>query len=122
VHYLSPDVIQCNWTIDEDEHLIQKVEDLGRRWRQLEAYFPGRTDISLKNRYNVLQRKSAKQLKIALQLPLKLRRNPVVPHVQVPIAPILSERESGCICDQLTDEPDIDELWEPGIWPDLQFL
>jgi hypothetical protein len=22
----------------------------------------------------------------------------------------------------LTDEPDIDELWEPGIWPDLQFL
>jgi hypothetical protein len=73
-HYLSPHLVRENWTSEEDDMLCDLVKDQGKKWKQFEARFPGRTDINIKNRFNVLTRKKAKELKIALKLPLKRKR------------------------------------------------
>jgi hypothetical protein len=66
--------MHSSWAPHEDRLLEEKVGELGRRWKVLEAYFPGRTDINLKNRYNLLTRKRNKAIKIALRLPPKVQR------------------------------------------------
>jgi hypothetical protein len=69
IHYLDPTIIVKPWTKREDRLLEQKVGELGKKWKQLEMIFPGRTEISLKNRYNVLLRKTAREVRAALGLP-----------------------------------------------------
>jgi hypothetical protein len=59
-HYLSPALIHKSWTHEEDTLLLQTVQESGSRWKVLEASFPGRSDVNLKNRYNLLIRKHSK--------------------------------------------------------------
>lgn len=60
-HYLSPSVTpKKDWTITEDRLLLQCTQKYGAQWAALVKFFPGRTDINLKNRWNKLQRKSKK--------------------------------------------------------------
>jgi hypothetical protein len=61
-HYLTPDIVQSRWTQAEDELLNEKVQQLGHKWKMFEAFFPGRVDVSIKNRYNVLLRQKGKQM------------------------------------------------------------
>jgi hypothetical protein len=67
-HYLSPDLVQGKWSQEEDELLTGLVKKHGTKWKLLEHYFAGRTDTNIKNRYNVLARREAKQRKKALKL------------------------------------------------------
>jgi hypothetical protein len=62
-HYLAPTIMRASWSVREDQLLDEKVAQLGKKWKLLEVYFPGRTDIGLKNRYNLLTRKRNKALK-----------------------------------------------------------
>jgi hypothetical protein len=55
-NYLSPSVKSGPWTNEEVSLLISKVNELGLRWKSLEVYFPGRTDINIRNRYRQLQK------------------------------------------------------------------
>ena len=73
-HYLSPSVIHREWTLEEDRLLLSYTQQYGPQWAALVKFFPGRTDINLKNRWNKLQRKSK-----------KLSQNN--PNVQVPTMP-----------------------------------
>lgn len=60
-HYLDPRIKQkVEWTDDEDNFLLCKVAEMGNKWKAMESYFPGRTDISLRNRYKLLLRKESK--------------------------------------------------------------
>jgi hypothetical protein len=59
-HYLSPALIHKSWTHEEDTLLLQTVQESGSRWKVLESSFPGRSDVNLKNRYNMLIRKHSK--------------------------------------------------------------
>jgi hypothetical protein len=52
LHYLAPDIIQSRWTQAEAELLDEKV----KQWEMFEAFFPGRVDVGIQNRYNVLLR------------------------------------------------------------------
>lgn len=54
--YLSPDIYKGRWTPEEDELLLQKVESLGCHWVAMVRYFPGRTDVILKNRWNLIKK------------------------------------------------------------------
>jgi hypothetical protein len=62
-HYLSPGVFDGQWSKAEDTLLKAKVLEVGRKWKLFELYFPGRTDVNIKNRYAVLSRKMARKLR-----------------------------------------------------------
>ena len=50
--YLSPDINVMPWTDEEDNLLIEKINEFGCRWSKLNAFFAGRTQMSIKNRWN----------------------------------------------------------------------
>lgn len=62
-HYLSPEISSSQWTEEEDELLVQKVHEHGKRWKVLENFFDGRTEISIRNRWNMIERKQRKEIK-----------------------------------------------------------
>jgi hypothetical protein len=48
------------WSLDEDRLLLQLGAQLAPQWSSMMCFFPGRTDVSLKNRWNKLQRRTRK--------------------------------------------------------------
>ena len=56
--YSSPNVCTSKWTQEEDYLLIQKRQELGPKWKDIAAFFHGRTDINIKSRFNVLKRRA----------------------------------------------------------------
>jgi hypothetical protein len=102
-HYLSPSITRESWLPNEDDLLLELVNEHGRKWKTFERSFPGRTDINIKNRYNVLTRRKAKEVKIAMKLPLKMRRKLVEPEVNLEGTfdwPVLSRSD------------DFDQFWD----------
>lgn len=55
--YLSPSVANRQWNRSEDDKLIQLFGEIGPKWVQISKLFDGRTDVQLKNRFKVLQRR-----------------------------------------------------------------
>jgi hypothetical protein len=55
-NYLAPSVCTAAWTPEEDALLLEKFREFGSRWRSMTQFFPGRTDINLKNHYMTLTR------------------------------------------------------------------
>ncbi|KIK60434.1 hypothetical protein GYMLUDRAFT_607731 [Collybiopsis luxurians FD-317 M1] len=52
---LDPAIDRSKWSLEEDDKLFQAVEELGRKWAKIvKHYFPGRTGLSAKNRYNCI--------------------------------------------------------------------
>lgn len=61
-HYLDPSInIDQDWSSEEDSLLLDTVEKNGKRWKAMEKMFNGRTEVSLRNRYNLLIRKKVKE-------------------------------------------------------------
>jgi hypothetical protein len=50
-HYVSPEVVTGNWSEADEALLLSKVVELGPKWSIITQFFPGRTDIGVKNRY-----------------------------------------------------------------------
>ncbi|KAF8651885.1 hypothetical protein AX16_004619 [Volvariella volvacea WC 439] len=54
---LNPAIDRTSWTPEADELLIQAVNQHGKVWTKIvKTYFPGRTGLSAKNRYNSITR------------------------------------------------------------------
>ena len=53
-NHLDPSINKGEWTYDEDLLLLQKYQELGRRWSIIAKDFKGRTENSVKNRWNTL--------------------------------------------------------------------
>ncbi|KIY71166.1 hypothetical protein CYLTODRAFT_419022 [Cylindrobasidium torrendii FP15055 ss-10] len=54
---LNPAIDRTSWTPEADAALIKAVEDHGKVWTKIvKQYFPGRTGLSAKNRYNSITR------------------------------------------------------------------
>ncbi|KAI5507863.1 RNA polymerase II transcription regulator recruiting protein [Trichomonas vaginalis G3] len=58
--YLQPGLNKSEWTEQEDQQLIDMVAQFGQKWKFIATSFKGRPEVSLKNRYRLLQRRSAK--------------------------------------------------------------
>jgi hypothetical protein len=67
MNYLSPELRDAPWTLEEDLFLIRKQRELGAKWVQLAKYFPNRTDAMVKNRFNRLKRRERKQFELLTQ-------------------------------------------------------
>lgn len=52
--YLSPQVNDRIWVDEEDDRLLELIEQIGTKWARISQYFPGRSDINIKNRYKHL--------------------------------------------------------------------
>jgi hypothetical protein len=103
IHYLLPKVSTSPWTHDEDARLQAAVERDGPRWKCLEAFFPGRKENHLKNRYILLTRQ--KHRGHAPSRPVPAVRLPVAPVEPLrttdadPDAPLLCDSETWGECD-----------------------
>jgi len=54
---LNPAIDRTTWTPEADDLLLQAVREHGKVWTKIvKTYFPGRTGLSAKNRYNSITR------------------------------------------------------------------
>jgi hypothetical protein len=60
INYLAPSLNNGPWTPEEDMLLLQKYRELGCKWVHIAKFFPQRTDAMVKNRFNRIQRRDAK--------------------------------------------------------------
>lgn len=77
--------VNDNWSQEDDELLLSLYDKYGSKWSSMISYFKNQTVVSLKNRYNKLQRKSRRQHKIDLncnimrkEYPIKENNNPIL--------------------------------------------
>ena len=67
VNYLSPNINKNPWTEEEELLLLSAIEQIGLHWVKIAKKMPGRTDIQIKNRWNVIKRRRAADLKTIMQ-------------------------------------------------------
>ena len=61
--YLSPTIDRGEWTEEEDKLIEMKFLQYGSKWKILAKFFPNRTDVMIRNRWNMLKRKQQKNQK-----------------------------------------------------------
>jgi hypothetical protein len=55
-NFLSPTIVKKEWSFEEDRLLENLVSQYGKKWSKFVEYFPGRTNILIKNRFSLLMR------------------------------------------------------------------
>ncbi|EAY20750.1 Myb-like DNA-binding domain containing protein [Trichomonas vaginalis G3] len=58
-NYLDNRVNHKDFTPDENHFLLQKVDELGKKWKKIAALMKNRTDVMLKSQYRKLMRRNA---------------------------------------------------------------
>jgi hypothetical protein len=62
--YLSPEVQNAPWTIEEEESLVRIYLSVGPRWALISQHIPGHNPNSIKNRMKQLLRRGQKFVNI----------------------------------------------------------
>ena len=59
--YLSPNINKAPWTPEEDRRIVKLQPHFKGKWVEMSKRFKGRTDIQLRNRWNVLKKRLVKK-------------------------------------------------------------
>uniref|UniRef100_A0A7S0ZJK1 Uncharacterized protein n=1 Tax=Timspurckia oligopyrenoides TaxID=708627 RepID=A0A7S0ZJK1_9RHOD len=57
VNHLDPSIRKRRWTPREDAIILEKQKELGNRWSEISKFLEGRSENSVKNRYNAALKK-----------------------------------------------------------------
>jgi hypothetical protein len=68
LNYLSPKVSLGPWTMDEEAMLTRKFIEFGPRWRVIATFFSTRSDVNIKNHWQLMQRRARRGGKFSLGL------------------------------------------------------
>jgi hypothetical protein len=79
VNSLDPDLVRKPWTAAEDEILIDHQKKWGNKWAQIANLLPGRTDNSVKNRWNSSLKRRLERIARGQNPVLKRGRKPKRP-------------------------------------------
>jgi hypothetical protein len=79
VNSLDPDLAHRPWTEAEDQLLIEQQRTWGNKWARIAALLPGRTDNSVKNRWNSSLKRKLERIAAGLNPVLKRGRKPKRP-------------------------------------------
>ena len=112
-NYLAPTVVgNQDWTINDDKLLISLVQNMGKQWSQITKYFPGRTDVHLKNHWNKLERHAKK---ISPQGTFQME--PLPPELQAALGNLEPNQEAVPHLDTSKQEQHQPPAQEPPIIP-----
>jgi hypothetical protein len=87
VNYLSPEVANGPWTAAEEQLLVDKYKEFGAVWRHIATFFPARTDINIKSRWQLMQRRARKVGSCPALLPMLRTAGVSADPLPVPSAP-----------------------------------
>lgn len=76
-NYLAPEVVNGPWTDEEEELLVKKYEEFGPCWKRIAAFFPTRTDINVKSRWHLRERRIKKEEFKSRRLLLHKKNSPL---------------------------------------------
>lgn len=86
-NHLDPSLVHTGWTPEEDQMLIDLHAQHGNAWTKIASFFNGRTDNSIKNRWNSTIRKRLERIERGEPLVMKRGRKPkniAIPHNESP--------------------------------------
>ncbi|OHT06712.1 hypothetical protein TRFO_25174 [Tritrichomonas foetus] len=67
-NHLDPNIKRTSWTPEEDLIIIETIRKIGTKWADIARNLPGRTDNSVKNRWNsTLRRKKIEEIQSACE-------------------------------------------------------
>ena len=59
--HLSPNVVKRKWTAEEESHLLLRYSEFGPKWVKISRFFDKRSPSDLKNRFNLLSKRTKLQ-------------------------------------------------------------
>ena len=60
-NHLDPDVKKGPWSPEEDATIIEQQKVFGNQWARIAEFLPGRTDMSVKNRWHTFVRSAQRK-------------------------------------------------------------
>ncbi len=64
-NYLRPDINKEDWSLEEDQKILELINIYGTKWKSIQREMPNRTDNQIKNRYygrlKILLKKKARR-------------------------------------------------------------
>jgi hypothetical protein len=112
LNYLSPEINNSPWTAKEDQLLISKVQELGAVWKFIATFFNARTDINVKNRWHLIQRRIRKEFHFMFPFVLTAHDKSTRPEELDPVEMPRAEAPTEAILDHETRN----NLWDDYPW------
>ena len=114
-NHLCPTVKKSDWTEEEDKILIECQAKWGNKWSKIAELLPGRTDNSVKNRWNSSLKRRLERIQNGQEPNAKRGRKPKRPSEAPAMEMMRMESEVKCSAGNAVAEKRLDdEIPKPG--------
>lgn len=103
-NYLAPNLNKSPFSREEDELILEKYKEIGPKWVKMTKYFQNRTDFSLKNRWQYIDRRIYRNKKIVYP-------DELVPVEETPKKQELQQEEVSYPKVFALEPNDLNQLW-----------